>query len=82
MFEYRSGYFVAQPPWRSREVFDRLRAGYPQTVGGQKVLAVRDLGTGLDTAEEGGWAEGWDEAGSALVPAGCCGADLARGKAC
>lgn len=53
VFEYRSGYFLAQPPLLSQAVFDRLRAAYPQSVGGQRVLAVRDLGTGLDTSQPG-----------------------------
>ncbi|GAB4816830.1 hypothetical protein N2152v2_003876 [Parachlorella kessleri] len=51
-YEYRSGYIVAQPPSLSHAVFERLRSGYPQQIGGQRVTAVRDLGTGLDTSQE------------------------------
>lgn len=63
MFEYRSGYFLANPPSKSLAVFERLRAAYPQSVAGQRVLAVRDLGTGLDTAQPGAVALEWGGAG-------------------
>lgn len=56
VYEYRSGYFLAHPPSRSRAVFESLRAAYPTTIGGQRVLAVRDLGTGVDTGQPGGVA--------------------------
>jgi hypothetical protein len=57
-FVYRSGYFIADKPQYAQAVFDRLRhAGqYPTSVGGLKVVAVRDLGTGLDTSQPGGKA--------------------------
>lgn len=52
-YVYRASYFVVDPPSRARPVFDRLRAGgaYPQTLGGVRVMGVRDLGTGLDTRQ-------------------------------
>jgi hypothetical protein len=55
-FEYRSGYFVAQPPSRSAAVFQRLRDAPPAAIAGRRVVSVRDLGTGLDTAQPGGAA--------------------------
>lgn len=54
-FEYRSGYYIAQPPSKSAAVFGRLRAVPPSVIGGLAVQAVRDLGTGQDTAQPGGW---------------------------
>lgn len=53
-FEFRSGYYIAQPPSKSAAVFERLRAAPPTTIGGLRVQAVRDLGTGMDTAQPGG----------------------------
>lgn len=67
MYEYRSGYFLADPPHLSYGVFERLRHGYPEFIGGQRVVSVRDLGTGLDTAQEGGWVGGWLQRGEASV---------------
>ena len=68
-FEYRSGYFIAQPPSKSAAVFERLRAAPPTTIGGLRVAAVRDLGTGVDTAQPGG----------RISPAGLrCGAPFVR----
>ena len=52
-FEYRSGYFIAQPPSKSAAVFERLRAASIAAIGGLAVQAVRDLGTGEDTAQPG-----------------------------
>lgn len=51
---YRSAYFVADPPSRSAAVFQRLRAQPPRAIGGLRVLSLRDLGTGVDTAQPGG----------------------------
>ena len=51
---YRSAYFVADPPSRSAAVFQRLRAQPPRRIGGLAVRSVRDLGTGVDTAQPGG----------------------------
>ena len=51
---YRSGHFLADPPSRSLAVFERLRARPPAAVGGLRVVAVRDLGAGTDTAQPGG----------------------------
>ncbi|KAG2493579.1 hypothetical protein HYH03_008098 [Edaphochlamys debaryana] len=62
--EYRSGYFIADRPEKSRAVFRELRGGveagasgasaeacrYAPSVAGVQVLHVRDLGTGLDTS--------------------------------
>lgn len=50
---YRSGYFVASPPSRSAAVFERLRVQVPASIGDYAVEAVRDLGTGIDTAQPG-----------------------------
>eukprot|EP00878_Enallax_costatus_P023401 GHUV01024890.1.p1 GENE.GHUV01024890.1~~GHUV01024890.1.p1 ORF type:complete len:335 (+),score=38.25 GHUV01024890.1:362-1366(+) len=52
-FVFRASYYIADPPSRSQPVFDRLRKDgkYPQSVGGVKVVGVRDLGTGLDTTQ-------------------------------
>ncbi|KAL4452333.1 hypothetical protein ABPG75_007995 [Micractinium tetrahymenae] len=55
-FEYRSSYFVANPPSKSVAVFERLRAAPPVAVGGCAVRAVRDLGTGVDTSQPDGKA--------------------------
>ncbi|PRW56905.1 phosphoglucomutase PGM3 isoform B [Chlorella sorokiniana] len=55
-FEYRSGYFIAQPPSKSEAIFERLRAAPPTSIGGLAVHAVRDLGTGVDTAQPDGKA--------------------------
>jgi len=54
-FHYRSGYFVAQPPSKSAAIFERLRAMPPTAIGGLEVEAVRDLGTGQDSAQPGEW---------------------------
>jgi phosphomannomutase len=54
--EYRSGYFIADAPAKSRAVFDRLRATPPTEIAGMKVDWVRDLGTGLDTSRPDGRA--------------------------
>jgi len=54
-FEYRSGYFIANPPSKSVAVFERLRAQPPSSIGGCTVLSVRDLGTGVDTSQPGVW---------------------------
>lgn len=51
---YRSGYFLADPPSRSLAVFGRLRERCPAAVGGLRVVGVRDLGRGTDTAQPGG----------------------------
>lgn len=82
-FVYRSGYFIADKPQYAQAVFDRLRhAGqYPTSVGGLKVMAVRDLGTGLDTSQPEGkavlpWTPGEHATGTlnlllaVLMPAG------------
>lgn len=53
-YEYRSGYFIADPPSKSAAVFERLRAAPPAAIGGCAVRAVRDLGTGVDTSQPGG----------------------------
>jgi phosphomannomutase len=53
-YEYRSGHCWADPPSKSAAVFERLRAQVPQSIGGSPVLGVRDLGTGVDTAQPGG----------------------------
>ena len=50
---YRSSYFVASPPSLSAAVFERLRAYVPASIGGAPVTSVRDLGTGVDTAQPG-----------------------------
>lgn len=55
---YRSSYFVANPPSLSAAVFERLRAHVPSSIGGVPVAAVRDLGTGVDTAQPGAWRHG------------------------
>jgi hypothetical protein len=52
-FEYRSGYCIASPPSKSAAVFERLRAQMPASIGGCAVTAIRDLGTGVDTAQPG-----------------------------
>lgn len=52
-FEYRSGYFLASPPSKSAAVFERLRSNVPTSIGGCTVTGVRDLGTGVDTAQPG-----------------------------
>ena len=63
-FVGRQGYFLADAPAKTAAVFARIRAeGYPETIGGLRVVGVRDLGTGLDTGKPGGrtdlhWAPG------------------------
>ena len=66
-FEYRSGYFIASPPSKSAAVFERLRSQVPASIGGCAVTAVRDLGTGVDTAQPG---EPWAGIEGCLPPAG------------
>ena len=62
-FEYRSGYFIVSPPSKSAAVFERLRSHVPASIGGCAVTAVRDLGTGVDTAQPG---EPWAGVGGGL----------------
>lgn len=57
-FEYRSSYFIANPPSKSAAVFERLRAQPPTSIGGCAVLGMRDLGTGVDTSQPGGGQRG------------------------
>eukprot|EP00198_Chlamydomonas_reinhardtii_P000549 XP_001689884.1 phosphoglucomutase [Chlamydomonas reinhardtii] len=63
-FDYRSGYFITDAA-KSRAVFNDLRGGggfegrtavYAKDVAGVGVTSVRDLGTGLDTAQPDGRA--------------------------
>ncbi|KAG1656330.1 hypothetical protein FOA52_006662 [Chlamydomonas sp. UWO 241] len=56
-FVGRASYFIADQPSKCRAVFDRLTAGgrYPESVGGVKVVSVRDLGAGYDSAEQPGF---------------------------
>ncbi|QDZ19830.1 phosphoglucomutase [Chloropicon primus] len=49
---YKQGYFVIDATINTDEVLAGLRREYPSEVGGLKVKSVRDMGTGLDTAEE------------------------------
>ncbi|GFR50885.1 hypothetical protein Agub_g13175 [Astrephomene gubernaculifera] len=69
-FDYRSGYFIADRPEKTRAVFSELRGGgggggrgaeggdggYAGSVAGLAVEHVRDLGTGLDTSQPDGRA--------------------------
>eukprot|EP00891_Asterochloris_glomerata_P002840 jgi/Astpho2/2840/Aster-x1101 len=54
--EFRTGYFVAESPDVTALVFARLREGghYAKDVGGIAVSSVRDLGSGIDTAQPDG----------------------------
>lgn len=69
-YDYRAGYFIADPPSRSQLVFDSLRGGsasalgaqqqqqqqpsYPEAISGYRVLSVRDMGLGIDTSQPTG----------------------------
>ena len=77
---YRASYFIADPPSKSQGVYSPWRGaeGYPETIGGVQVTAVRDLGTGLDTRQADGkailpWTPGdmmvtfWTEGGGSLT---------------
>jgi len=57
-FVGRQSYFVAAEPSQSKKVFDMMRKGgsYPKSLAGYKVVAVRDLGAGLDTSQPDGKA--------------------------
>lgn len=50
----RAGYFVADTPAASKAVFERLRSGYPTSVGPLAVESVRDLGAGEDSGTPDG----------------------------
>ena len=62
--QYLQGYFRIDDTMRPPpEIFETLRESFPDDVGGMAVRSVRDMGTGLDTAEGDGrtrlpWREG------------------------
>ncbi|DBA82022.1 TPA: hypothetical protein ACH3X1_007720 [Trebouxia sp. C0004] len=55
-FETRSSYFTSDRPADIRAVFQRLRheGNYPKALAGVEITAVRDLDSGLDTAQAEG----------------------------
>ena len=60
---FKQGYFVIDASINVDEVFRGLRKEYPTEIGGIEVKSVRDMGTGVDTAEDSKktklpWSEG------------------------
>lgn len=55
-FETRSSYFTSDKPADIQAVFQRLRheGNYPKALAGVEITAVRDLDSGLDTAQAEG----------------------------
>ena len=51
-FAFRQGYIVSEDPSENVERFKQYRAKYARTLGGCKVVRVRDMGEGLDGTPE------------------------------